>query len=331
MASPKYNSRDSNIPQIPPQSPESEAFGVESIIYKSDRPSNIPIPTTNAGVNTNHGNRAPSNPNRPPSRPFSTSTAPHMNNTGNTSTFVANKNGQQPSASSPPSPISTPFRTSIHPKLRFLTPSEWARIAHSIGGIADPSCESNTVVHPTCWYWPPRGMPEGLYRDVIYQRTRYMYSYHIFSIMRWFLMILQIVLGAVLTALGAWGGSEGVGTGTPITILAAINTTVAGLLALMHNSGLPDRLRMNKIEFEQVADHLKELLDTGIVEVGQGVDDVLKNCFSRFHTAKATVWANMPDAYTSSSAASRDKPQLICPDPTIHLLVKHEQEAAERE
>lgn len=100
-------------------------------------------------------------------------------------------------------------------------------------------------------------MPEGLYRDVIYQRTHYFCSYHIFSIMRWVLMILQIVLGAVLTALGAWGGSEGVGTGTPITILAAVNTTVAGLLALMHNSGLPDRLRLNKVEFEQVADHLK--------------------------------------------------------------------------
>ncbi|CCC06989.1 unnamed protein product [Sordaria macrospora k-hell] len=304
MVSPKHNNRDSDIPQIPPQSPGSEAFGIESIIYKSDRPSNIPIPTTNAAASTNHGNRGPSNPNRPPSRPFSASTAPHINNTANTNTFVANTNGQQPFASAYPRP-STPFRTSIHPKLRFLTPSEWARIAHSIGGIADPSSESRNVVHPTCWYWPPRGMPEGLYRD--------------------------IVLGAVLTALGAWGGSEGVGTGTPITILAAVNTTIAGLLALMHNSGLPDRLRLNKVEFEQVADHLKELLDTGIVEVGQGVDDVLNNCFSRFHTAKATVWANMPDSYTSSSAASRDKPQIICPDPTIHLMVNHEQESIQRE
>ncbi|KAK1778555.1 hypothetical protein QBC45DRAFT_467273 [Copromyces sp. CBS 386.78] len=328
MVSPKHN-RDSDIPQIPPQSPGSEAFGVESIIYKSDRPSNIPVPTTNAGASANHGDRGPTHSNRPASRPFSASTAPHMNNTANTSTFVANKNGQQPFALA--SRPSTPFRTSIHPKLRFLAPSEWARIAHSVGGIADPSSESRNVVHPTCWYWPPRGMPEGLYRDVTYQRTRYLYSYHVFSIMRWVLMILQIVIGAVLTALGAWGGSEGVGTGTPITILAAINTTIAGLLALMHNSGLPDRLRLNKVEFEQVADHLKELLDTGIVEVGQGVDDVLNNCFSRFHTAKATVWANMPDAYTSSSAASRDKPQIICPDPTIHLMVNHEQQSMQRE
>ena len=75
----------------------------------------------------------------------------------------------------------------------------------------------------------------------------------------------------------------------------------------------------------------QELLDTGIVEAGQGVDDVLNSCFSRFHTAKATVWANMPDAYTSSSAASRDKPQIICPDPTIHLMVKEKHEFTERE
>ncbi|KAK3400383.1 hypothetical protein B0T20DRAFT_468626 [Sordaria brevicollis] len=329
MANPKLN-RNSNVPQIPPQSPGSEAFGFESIIYTSDRPSNIPAPTNNAGANTNNnGNRIPSDQNRPPNRTFSASTNPHMNNTANTSTFVANKDDQQPLASSPPRPI-TPFRASIHPKLRSLTTPEWVRIAHSIGAV-DPASESNTVIHPTCWYWPPRGMPEGLYRDVIYQRTRHLCSYHIFSIMRWVLMILQIVLGAVLTALGAWGGSEGVGTGTPITILAAVNTTVAGLLALMHNSGLPDRLRLNKVEFEQVADHLKELLDTCIVEVGQGVDDVLNNCFSRYHTAKATVWANMPDSYTSSSAANREKPQIICPDPTIHLVVNHDQMPMQRE
>ncbi len=40
-------------------------------------------------------------------------------------------------------------------------------------------------------------------------------------------------------------------------VLAAINTVVAGLLALMHNSGLPDRYRMNKVQFAIVEDFLK--------------------------------------------------------------------------
>jgi hypothetical protein len=66
-------------------------------------------------------------------------------------------------------------------------------------------------------------------------------------------VILQIVIGAVLTALGSVGRSSDIA----ITVLAAINTFLAGLLALIHNSGLPDRYRMDKIEFAKVADYIK--------------------------------------------------------------------------
>ncbi len=134
---------------------------------------------------------------------------------------------------------------------RFLTPAEWARVAHGVGAIEEG--ETHTVVHPTCWYWPPKGMPDGLYRAVVYERTKNFCCYHLLSTIRWILMIIQIVIGAVLTALG----SVHAGDGIPITVLAAINTVDAGLLALMHNSGLPDRYRMNKVEFTRVEDFLK--------------------------------------------------------------------------
>ncbi|KAK3338293.1 hypothetical protein B0H65DRAFT_478449 [Neurospora tetraspora] len=45
---------------------------------------------------------------RPPSRPFSASTTPRINDTANTSTFVANKNGQQPFVSGSPRLLSYP-------------------------------------------------------------------------------------------------------------------------------------------------------------------------------------------------------------------------------
>jgi hypothetical protein len=66
-------------------------------------------------------------------------------------------------------------------------------------------------------------------------------------------MICQVVLGAILTALGSMTLRDG----TPITVMAAMNTIDAGLLALMHNSGLPDRFRLNRVEFSKVKDFIR--------------------------------------------------------------------------
>ena len=85
---------------------------------------------------------------------------------------------------------------------------------------------------PSFRYWPPKGLPDGLYKDVIFQRSKYFIKYQLLSTLRWFLMICQIVLGAVLTALGSMSSHEGI----PITTLAAINTVEAGVSALSSSS-----------------------------------------------------------------------------------------------
>ncbi|AEO70836.1 uncharacterized protein THITE_16271, partial [Thermothielavioides terrestris NRRL 8126] len=175
---------------------------------------------------------------------------------------------------------------------RFLTPTEWARVAHGLGAIREG--EEHQVVHPTCWYWPPKGMPDGLYRDAVTERTKYAIGFQLVGALHWFLLILQVTLGAVLTALGSLPQRQA----TPITVLAAVNTVGAGLLGLLHNSGLPDRYRMDKAQFVLVEDFIKEILDTGIVEADQSVEDVLNECYTRLQYAKATVLANKPEVYS---------------------------------
>ena len=69
-------------------------------------------------------------------------------------------------------------------------------------------------------------------------------------------MVVQVMIGAVLTALGSLPQREA----TLITTLAAVNTVGAGLIALMHNSGLPDRYRMDKAQFVQVEDYIRVCL-----------------------------------------------------------------------
>ncbi|KAK4157325.1 hypothetical protein C8A00DRAFT_40290 [Chaetomidium leptoderma] len=268
------SSRDQLHAGVPPAdgNQHSETMGS---VYKSERRSSIPIPPLNT-------ENPPSNPeNAPPFTP-------------------------KPPLGGPPQPNSP---TVPH---RFLSPTEWARVAHGIGAIREG--EEHQVVHPTCWYWPPKGLPDGLYRDVVQQRAKYALGFQLMSTLHWILMILQVMVGAVLTALGSLPMREA----TPITTLAAINTVGAGLIALMHNSGLPDRYRMDKSQFIQAEDYIKEVLDTGIVEAQQQVEDVLNECYMRFQTARATVLSNKPEVYTSSPAGGKNN-FMACPQPSLHV------------
>jgi hypothetical protein len=69
------------------------------------------------------------------------------------------------------------------------------------------------------------------------------------------------------------------------TAIAAINTGVSGILALMHNSGLPDRYRSDRNEFYRIEEHLKSIVDSGLVPVSHSVNDALAECFEMFATA----------------------------------------------
>lgn len=180
-------------------------------------------------------------------------------------------------------------------KYRFLSSTEWAIFARGVGGIRD--IEDNRPVHPTHSFWPPHGIPHGLYRDCIYRRAISSYSFHFIGFVRAILFVLQLMIGASITALSSGGASD-----TAITILAASNTVIAGLLALLHNSGIPDRYRYDKSEFQKVEDHIREVLATGIVRADQSVQEALAKCYDRFEHARRTVEANMPSSYAPSSS-----------------------------
>lgn len=150
-------------------------------------------------------------------------------------------------------------------------------------------------------------MPRGLYRDVVSHKCQFRYLFHLTSTVRWLLMVLQILIGAALTALG----SMSLENGKPITILGASNTVVAGLLALLHNSGLPDRYWNDMAEFEEIEDHIKEILDSSIAPAGQPAEQVLAECFDLYRDAKSTVAVNLPANYASKQMLQPTKPKNL--------------------
>ncbi|KAK3294003.1 uncharacterized protein B0H64DRAFT_433263 [Chaetomium fimeti] len=233
-------------------------------------------------------------------------------------TDLANPPQPTPSNLPPPNtpkpliPPNPPTPDNNHPvQHRFLTPTEWARVAHGLGAIRE-GAEEHQVAHPTCWYWPPRGMPGGLYREVVGQRAKYGAGFQALSALRWALLVLQVVVGAALTALGSLALRQA----ALVTALAAVSTVGAGVVGLMHNSGLPDRYRMDRAQFVQVEDFIREVLDTGIVEAEQRVEDILNECFTRFANARATVISNKPEVY-SGSPPPAGKPNVTPPSGAI--------------
>lgn len=67
--------------------------------------------------------------------------------------------------------------------------------------------------------------------------------------------------------------------------MAAINTGISGILALLHNSGLPDRYRWDRNEFNKLEEHIKTIVDTGLVPAGHSTNDVLGECFEMYAVA----------------------------------------------
>ncbi len=102
-------------------------------------------------------------------------------------------------------------------------------------------------------------------------------------------------------------GSSISGNNTVLVILAAINTIVAGLLALMHNSGLPDRYKNDRNEFDEVENTMRELMETGILKAGMTRDQSIEECFGLYRQAKKTISKNKPAAYATTAGQTKPK------------------------
>jgi hypothetical protein len=180
-------------------------------------------------------------------------------------------------------------------------PPDLSAVRHSLGCTTD--LEATSLAYITSSIYPPRGLPPGLYKSIILSRTVSQYQYLLSCLLFNLSLIVQILLGAAVTAIGA-----SMEHGTGVAILAAANTVNAGLLALMHNSGLPERYKNDWNEFEEVEMWVRRLIETGVVEMtGMGydgciVEEVVHEAYRRFAEVKRTVQRNKPAAYMPTIA-----------------------------
>lgn len=93
----------------------------------------------------------------------------------------------------------------------------------------------------------------GLYSAVCHAEDRTRWNYRWYRFILSTCLLLQILLGAVLTAMGAAKASH-----IAITVVSAISTVVAGTLALMKGQGLPNRCRSDMMGWKSVRKYIEE-------------------------------------------------------------------------
>lgn len=128
-----------------------------------------------------------------------------------------------------------------------------------------------------------RGAALGIYRTVIRQERRKRLVHHAVSGMVWGCHGVQIVVGATLTCLGLRAKENA----AAITVLGAVNTVVAGFLALVKGKSLPEKLGRTEADFRQLKVWIEEtesLLALGVIGSDRReVGSLIQTAFRRFN------------------------------------------------
>jgi hypothetical protein len=117
------------------------------------------------------------------------------------------------------------------------------------------------------WSSRPTTLYKRATRELHSQNTTYMVTACLSNT----LLLTQVVLGAILTALGASESSH-----VLITIFAVMNTVIAGLVAYLKSRGQPMRARMFRDDMERVVDEIEnsEVMWLGISKGVLGYDEI---------------------------------------------------------
>ncbi|KAK3688316.1 hypothetical protein B0T22DRAFT_380468 [Podospora appendiculata] len=137
----------------------------------------------------------------------------------------------------------------------------------------------------------------GIYAATLSMQRSKQMMYQIFTVLIYLSHFSQIIIGASLTALGPSAGNFTL----TITTLGAINTIVAGILALVKGQGLPERLRQDQAEFRKLQDWIEQtesLLTVGVIgrnrkEVGL----LVQVAFHKYNAVRASEDNNVPENY----------------------------------
>lgn len=150
----------------------------------------------------------------------------------------------------------------------------------------------------------------GIYTRIVALERRRKMAYYMCTALIETCFLAQIAFAAMLTALGAATAPHNV-----ITIFGAINTAIAGILAILKGQGLPDRLRQDWAGLTKVRDFIEErerfleqgfYMDDEVDANGKSKQADIKAEIAKvldlYETQLATMEANRPATYVYPGA-----------------------------
>ncbi|KAL0936023.1 C6 transcription factor [Colletotrichum truncatum] len=156
---------------------------------------------------------------------------------------------------------------------------------------------ANVDPHDECNLEAGRASALGIYAATIATARRLRITRILVSILLYVCHAAQLIIGAVLTAMGPSAGTHRLG----ITILGAVNTVVAGVLTFMKGQGMPEKLRKNETEFRRLQNWIEEteaLIVLGVVgSTRDEVGELVAAGFKRWNLANERMEDVRPEEY----------------------------------
>lgn len=193
--------------------------------------------------------------------------------------------------------------------------------------VGVPASNVPTTTKPTTT-WPK----SSLYGRATRQLRSQSFTYQFTAALSNTLLLSQVVLGAAVTGLGASASSHII-----ITVIGALNTVIAGLVAYLKSRGQPMRARMYRDDLERVVDEIEnsEVMFLGISNGVQGYEDVVADgdVTVRSEVARLTRLyeravrnntANNPDSYVQGpgmDGLGGGAPRGVVPLPPAPVVV----------
>jgi hypothetical protein len=130
----------------------------------------------------------------------------------------------------------------------------------SKGSPFTPETDDGFVVRPrpshrksfNALFFKPSTANDGYYSRAIQEEYKAFVGYQLSNFVINSVFISQIFIAATITALSAYPSHR-----VALTVLGAINTVLAGLIAYTKGMGLPNRLRKSRDQYQ----HIKEFID----------------------------------------------------------------------
>jgi len=153
---------------------------------------------------------------------------------------------------------------------------------------------------------------KGVYQKVVRRGRSARLAYIISSRLIIICIVIQIMVGAALTALGASNASS-----IAVTVLGAVNTAIAGFLAYLKGSGLPNQAKSTQMKWNELQDYIEQCereLRIGFTPVDTAELKKIEAMYKKVQTeieVKSVDWYGSATKQTNTSGTTGGPPSAL--------------------